>query len=220
MELTTAWKDLLKEELEQTYFKDLQDFVEQEYKGKHPVYPSKENIFRAFNTCSPEETKVVILGQDPYHGPGQADGLCFSVPAGVSFPPSLRNILLELKEDVAKEIPFTGSLEDWSKQGVLLLNATLTVRGGEAGSHQQKGWEVFTDRVIEILSEKKENIVFLLWGGYARKKVKLINKKKHLILESGHPSPLSANRGYWFGNKHFSKCNTYLIDHDKSPVKW
>ena len=220
MELTKDWKGLLEEEMQQEYFQELQKFVEAEYDGKHPIYPKKDHVFHAFNSCALEDARVVILGQDPYHGPGQADGLCFSVPPGVNFPPSLRNILLELKEDVGNEIPFTGSLQEWANQGVLLLNATLTVRGGEAGSHQKQGWETFTDRVIALLSEEKSNLVFLLWGGYARKKVKLIDANKHLILESGHPSPLSANRGHWFGNRHFSKCNEYLIKHNKAPINW
>lgn len=220
MELRKEWKVFLQEELQEPYYKELMDFVQLEYKAPYPVYPNPENVYRAFNACAPQDVKVVLLGQDPYHGPGQADGLCFSVPPGVAFPPSLRNVLLELKEDVNKEIPFTGSLEEWAEQGVLLLNATLTVKGGEAGSHQNKGWEKFTDSVIQHLSDKSENLVFLLWGGYARKKVKLIDGAKHLILESGHPSPLSANRGLWFGNKHFSKCNSYLKTNGKTPIKW
>ncbi|SFT37884.1 Uracil-DNA glycosylase [Lishizhenia tianjinensis] len=220
MDLSSAWKDLLKEEIEQDYFKELMTFVQEEYQGNHPIYPAEANIFKAFNRCPLEQTKVVLLGQDPYHGPGQADGLCFSVPHGVTFPPSLRNILIELQEDVGKEIPFTGSLEEWAEQGVLLLNATLTVRGGQAGSHQNKGWERFTDQVIATLSKETSNIVFLLWGGYARKKAKLIDANKHLVLESGHPSPLSANRGHWFGNRHFSQCNAYLSAHNKTPINW
>lgn len=220
MDLNNDWTDLLQEELNASWFNDLTKFVESEYNSASPVYPNKNRIFQAFNLCALQDVKVVILGQDPYHGPGQADGLSFSVPPGVTFPPSLRNIFKELKEDVGKEIPFTGSLNSWAKQGVLLLNATLSVSGGKAGSHQNKGWEKFTDQVIRKVSASKQGVVFMLWGAYARKKVKLIDAKKHLVLESGHPSPLSANRGLWFGNKHFSKCNNYLVSHDLEPIEW
>jgi len=220
MDLNNDWASLLHEELNSTWFLDLCNFVEAEYNSDQPVYPNKNRVFQAFNLCALQDVRVVILGQDPYHGPGQADGLSFSVPAGVTFPPSLRNIFKELKEDVDKEIPFTGSLSSWAEQGVLLLNATLSVAGGKAGSHQNKGWEKFTDEVIQKISESKQDVVFMLWGAYARKKVKLIDAQKHLILESGHPSPLSANRGLWFGNKHFSKCNHYLVSHDLEPIEW
>ncbi|NBS20164.1 MAG: uracil-DNA glycosylase, partial [Flavobacteriia bacterium] len=170
--------------------------------------------------CPPEKTKVVILGQDPYHGPGQAQGLCFSVPQGVSHPPSLINIFRELEKDLQIPYPERGDLTAWAQQGVLLLNAILTVEAHRAGSHQGKGWEKFTDRVIEILSERYEGIVFLLWGGFAKQKLKLIDEKKHCVLTSGHPSPLSANRGYWFGNGHFSMANAYLSSIGKTPIDW
>jgi len=162
----------------------------------------------------------VILGQDPYHGTGQANGLCFSVNDQVAIPPSLVNIFKEIETDLGQKAPLSGNLERWANQGVLLLNATLTVRAHQAGSHQNKGWETFTDRVIQLISQEKEQVVFILWGGYAKKKVKLIDSSKHLILTSGHPSPLSANRGYWFGNKHFSKANEYLRAKGKEPINW
>lgn len=207
--IEAIWKERLEEEFRKPYFADLTQFVKSEYTAA-TCYPSGKNIFSAFDSCPWEDLKVVLLGQDPYHGPGQANGLCFSVNPEIAIPPSLINIFKEIHTDLGQPIPKNGDLFRWAKQGVLLLNSTLTVREGLAGSHQGKGWETFTDATIKKISEEKENVVFLLWGGYSRKKVSLIDPNKHLILESGHPSPLSANRGYWFGNKHFSKCNAYL----------
>ncbi|MCK0135216.1 uracil-DNA glycosylase [Arenibacter sp. S6351L] len=214
-----SWHRLLLEEFKKPYFEALTAFVQQEY-AKQTCYPEERNIFAAFNHCHWEETKVVIIGQDPYHGPNQANGLCFSVNAGVAHPPSLVNIFKEIASDLGTAYPEDGNLEHWADQGVLLLNATLTVRASEAGSHQNNGWETFTDTVIQKLSEEKEGLIFLLWGGFAKKKAKLINAKKHCILTSGHPSPLSANRGYWFGNKHFSKTNKILLENGKQAIKW
>ena len=217
--LLESWATILQTEFEKLYFKELTSFVKLEYEN-HSCYPKEENIFAAFDFCSFDDLKVVIIGQDPYHGENQANGLCFSVKDGVSHPPSLRNIFKEIATDLGNEYPKSGNLERWAKQGVLLLNATLTVRAHEAGSHQKQGWETFTDTVIKQISDTAENIVFLLWGGFAKKKVKLIDKKKHYILESGHPSPLSANRGYWFGNKHFSKTNLFLKGRGEEPIEW
>ncbi len=214
-----SWKKELNSEFDKDYFQNLIDFVKEEY-SNYKVFPPGKEIFAAFDHSTFQDTRVVILGQDPYHGPGQANGLCFSVHDGIAFPPSLVNIFKEIESDLGKPLPKTGNLERWADQGVLLLNATLTVRAHQAGSHQNKGWEQFTDEVIKIVSEEKENVVFMLWGGYAKKKSKLIDNSKHLILTSGHPSPLSANRGYWFGNKHFSKANEYLDDHGKKPISW
>ena len=214
-----SWKKELKTEFEKEYFKELTDFVKKEY-TEYTCFPLGGKIFSAFDHASFQNTKVVILGQDPYHGPGQANGLSFSVNDGIRTPPSLQNIFREIKEDLGKPIPSSGNLERWANQGVLLLNATLTVRAHQAGSHQKKGWERFTDRVIEIISAEKEDVVFMLWGGYAKRKSTKIDASKHLILTSGHPSPLSANRGYWFGNKHFSKANEYLQKHGKQPIDW
>lgn len=219
VEIQAGWKEMLREEFEKDYFKELTEFVRAEYTN-HKCFPKGGDIFAAFEYSTFENTKVVILGQDPYHGPNQAHGLCFSVNEGIATPPSLVNIFKEIENDLGKAMPDSGNLEHWAKQGVLLLNATLTVRAHQAGSHQKKGWEQFTDRVIEIISEEKENVVFLLWGGYAKKKARKIDQSKHLILTSGHPSPLSANRGYWFGNKHFSKANEYLQANGKEPVDW
>ncbi|MBN9293617.1 MAG: uracil-DNA glycosylase [Flavobacteriia bacterium] len=213
------WKEHLKEEFQKPYFNSLIQFVRAEYATKK-CYPSGKNIFSAFDSCSWDKLKVVIIGQDPYHGPGQANGLCFSVNKGIPFPPSLINIFREIQTDLGQPIPQNGDLFRWSEQGVLLLNATLTVRAGEAGSHQGKGWEIFTDAVIKKISDEKQHVVFLLWGGYARGKVSLIDKTKHFVLESGHPSPLSANRGLWFGNRHFSKCNDYLKSKGLTPIMW
>ena len=217
--INEGWKTHLDTEFEKDYFKNLVEFVKTEYSNFN-VYPKGKHIFAAFDHSAFEDTRVVILGQDPYHGPGQANGLCFSVNDGISQPPSLINIFKEIHTDTGSDIPQSGNLERWADQGVLLLNATLTVRAHQAGSHQGKGWEQFTDRVIEIVSAEKENVVFMLWGGYAKKKAKKIDSSKHLILTSGHPSPLSANRGYWFGNKHFTKANEYLIAHGKKPIEW
>lgn len=213
------WKIHLKDEFEKTYFKELQQFVTEQYSSS-TCYPPQELVFSAFDHCSFDQCKVVILGQDPYHGPNQANGLCFSVSDGTSHPPSLINIFKELAADIDKTYPLSGNLEHWAKQGVLLLNATLTVQQGQPGSHQNKGWETFTDQIIKTISKDKSDVVFMLWGGYAKRKVKLIDTKKHHILTSGHPSPLSANRGYWFGNKHFSQCNEILSSLQLEPINW
>lgn len=214
-----SWKKELKPEFEKDYFNNLTEFVKNEY-SEYTCFPPGKDIFAAFDHSTFDDTKVVIIGQDPYHGVGQANGLCFSVKDHVDIPPSLVNIFKEIEQDLGKPYPETGNLQRWADQGVLLLNATLTVRAHQAGSHQNKGWEIFTDKVIEAVSRDKENVVFMLWGGYAKKKSKLIDSSKHLILTSGHPSPLSANRGYWFGNKHFSKANTYLQKNGKEPIDW
>jgi len=219
VKIAESWKNILQSEFDKTYFKELSDFVKSEYVN-HNCYPKVEDIFTAFNFCSFHDLKVVIIGQDPYHGPNQANGLCFSVKEGIKHPPSLINIFKEMSSDLNIDYPKSGSLEKWAKQGVLLLNATLTVRAHEAGSHQKKGWETFTDEIIRQISKEKKNVVFLFWGGFAKKKAKLVDEKKHHILQSGHPSPLSANRGYWFGNQHFSKTNTYLKSIDKDIIVW
>ena len=219
VEIHPSWKKVLQSEFESSYFQSLISFVKDEY-NKTLCFPPGSLIFNAFDKCPFDKVKVVILGQDPYHGLGQADGLCFSVPAGINFPPSLQNIFKEIKNDLNYPIPKSGNLQHWASQGVFLLNATLTVRAHQAGSHQKKGWETFTDRVIQYLSQEKEGIVFLLWGGFARQKVKFINSQKHMVITSGHPSPLSANRGFWFGNKHFSQCNDYLKGRGVTQIKW
>ena len=213
------WKNILKAEFEKPYFLELADFVKNEYIN-HTCYPKGTDIFAAFDACTLADLKVVIIGQDPYHGVNQANGLCFSVQDGVAHPPSLINVFKEIAADLDQEYPESGNLKRWAKQGVLLLNATLTVRAHEAGSHQNKGWETFTDTVIKTIAKEKENVVFLLWGGFAKKKIKLIDTNKHHILTSGHPSPLSANRGYWFGNQHFSKANAILKSIGKSEIRW
>lgn len=214
-----SWKKILEEEFEKDYFIQLTNFVRSEYLSSK-VYPPPKLIFNAFELCPFEKVKVVILGQDPYHGPGQAHGLSFSVPEDIKFPPSLRNIYKEIVNEYGDmEIPKSGNLDHWANQGVLLLNATLTVRAGEAGSHQNKGWESFTDSVIKKISDEKDGIVFILWGNYARAKKDLIDSRKHLILESPHPSPFSADRGF-FGNNHFRKTNEYLKSKSKSEIKW
>jgi uracil-DNA glycosylase len=213
-----SWKTVLADEFEKPYFSVLTDFVKNEYKT-HTIYPPAKLIFNAFDQCPFNQLKVVILGQDPYHGPGQAHGLCFSVNDGVEFPPSLRNIFKELQNDVGKEIPRSGNLTGWAKQGVLLLNATLTVRANLAGSHQNKGWELFTDAVIHKINEQKQHVVFILWGNYAISKSKFIDQNKHLVLSSVHPSPLSASRGF-FGNHHFSRTNEFLKTYGLEPVRW
>lgn len=217
--IPVSWQQLLQPEFEKPYFKALDTFLQQEY-AKYNCYPEPDAIFNAFNWCSLDQVKVVIIGQDPYHGAGQANGLCFSVNDGVVHPPSLRNIFKELETDLGKPYPISGNLESWAKQGILLLNATLTVREGAAGSHKNKGWETFTDQVIKSVSDHKEHVIFLLWGGFAIKKAKHIDTKKHVILTSGHPSPLSANRGYWFGNKCFSKTNLLLQQAGETPIVW
>lgn len=218
VKIESGWKAQLANEFEKAYFQQLIGFVREEYKA-YRVYPPGKLIFNAFDQCPFNQLKVVILGQDPYHGPGQAHGLCFSVNDGIPFPPSLKNIFKELKDDVGKEIPQSGDLTDWAHQGVLLLNATLTVRAHQAGSHQKKGWEEFTDAAIQTASELKEHLVFLLWGNYAISKRRLIDESKHLVLSSVHPSPLSASRGF-FGNKHFSKTNEFLQQNGLQPIRW
>jgi len=218
VKIDASWKNVLKDEFEKDYFIQLVNFVKNEYRN-HTIYPPGSKIFNAFNHCPFDKLKVVILGQDPYHGPNQAHGLCFSVNDGVAFPPSLINIFKEILNDTGSPIPKSGNLERWADQGILLLNATLTVQAHQAGSHQRKGWEQFTDAVINTIAAKKDNIVFLLWGAYAQKKAAFVNRDKHLIQESVHPSPLSASRGF-FGNHHFSKINQYLIDHGKTPINW
>ncbi|MDG1830705.1 MAG: uracil-DNA glycosylase [Flavobacteriaceae bacterium] len=214
-----SWLKVLNNEFNQEYFHNLSYFVKEQYKKKK-CYPPGKLIFSAFDNCSLNDLKVVIIGQDPYHGPFQANGLCFSVDSKVVNPPSLNNIFKEISTDLESVTRTDGDLIDWSNQGVMLLNSVLTVESGLPGSHANRGWEIFTDNVIRKISDKKENIVFMLWGGYAKKKESLIRNNNHLILKSGHPSPLSANKGYWFGNKHFSKCNDYLIKNNLSPIKW
>ena len=213
-----GWKTRLSTEFTKEYFSRLTGFIREEYR-QTTVYPPGALIFNAFNLCPFEKVKAVILGQDPYHGPGQAHGLCFSVRRGVEFPPSLINIFKEIESDLGIPQPASGDLTRWAEQGVLLLNATLTVRAHLAGSHQKKGWEEFTDYVVRILNEEKRNIVFFLWGAYAQKKGESIDRARHLVLESVHPSPLSASKGF-FGNKHFSRCNEYLVQHDLQPIDW
>lgn len=214
-----SWEEVLKEEFEKEYFQRLKKFVNEEYIS-HECFPPADSVFAAFNHSSFEDTKVIIIGQDPYHGFGQAHGLCFSVGETVAIPPSLRNIFLEIHQDTGAEIPNSGNLKRWARQGVLMLNAVLTVRAQQAGSHQNKGWEKFTDAVIQKLSDHREGLVFMLWGGPAKKKGSRIDTSKHLVLTSGHPSPLAANRGYWFGNRHFSKANKYLEGRGKAPINW
>jgi len=214
-----SWETHLQNEFSKPYFEELLEFVKQEYQA-HQCFPPEKEIFAAFDHCTFDDLKVVILGQDPYHGFGQANGLCFSVRDDVKHPPSLINIFKEIETDLGVPYPKSGNLERWANQGVLLLNATLTVRVHEAGSHQKKGWETFTDAVIQLISEKKVGVIFLLWGAFAQNKIKLIDTKKHHVLTSGHPSPLSANRGYWFGNKHFSKTNYLLQQADQKRVEW
>lgn len=214
-----SWKEVLQEEFSKPYFEQLVLFVKREY-SENICYPKGQQIFSAFNHCPLPEVKVVIIGQDPYHGEGQANGLCFSVQDGIPHPPSLVNIFRELNTDLGVPYPLSGNLERWASQGVLLLNATLTVRANSAGSHQKQGWETFTDAVIKAVSAHCNHVVFMLWGGYAKEKAKLIDPAKHCILTAGHPSPLSANRGYWFGNKHFSQANAYLKANGKNEIIW
>ena len=216
--LEASWKRELVEEFEKSYFIGLADFVRRAYQTK-TVYPPPHQIFHALDACPFEQVRVVLLGQDPYHGPGQAHGLCFSVPDRVPPPPSLQNIFAEIQADIGTPIPASGNLERWAKQGVLLLNATLTVEARKAGSHQGKGWEMFTDAIIQSLSDKREHVVFLLWGRYAQQKAALINASKHLILTAAHPSPFSANNGF-FGCRHFSKTNEYLEKQGKESIEW
>lgn len=218
VKIASTWKSLLSQEFEKPYFQQLTAFVRNEYKSQ-TIYPRGLDIFKAFDRCDFDNVKVVIIGQDPYHGVGQANGLCFSVSEGVRFPPSLLNIFKEIREDLGKAIPASGDLERWAKQGVLLLNATLTVRANTPGSHQNRGWETFTDAVIRKISDEKDGIVFLLWGAYAQKKGEIIDRSKHLVLMSAHPSPFSADRGF-FGCKHFSKANAYLKSKGKDEIDW
>lgn len=218
LNIELSWKNRLNSEFEKPYFLQLTNFVQQEY-GNQCIFPPSKLIFNAFELCPFNNVKVVIIGQDPYHGLGQAHGLCFSVNEGITFPPSLRNIFKEITNDLGLPIPQNGDLTRWAKQGVLLLNATLTVRAHEAGSHQKKGWETFTDYVIKTVSEQKQHVVFLLWGAYAQQKGLLIDKTKHLVLESVHPSPLSASRGF-FGNHHFSKANSFLESKGLATINW
>lgn len=216
--IENSWKEELADEWTKEYFIQLTDFVRNEYATKQ-IFPPGKQIFAAFDATPFRDVKVVILGQDPYHDVGQANGLCFSVNAGIPFPPSLRNIFQEIHDDIGSPIPQDGDLTRWARQGVLLLNATLTVEAHRAASHQRHGWEQFTDQVISHISMHRNNIVFILWGSYAISKRALIDENKHLVLTSVHPSPLSAYRGF-FGNKHFSKTNNYLIAHGKSPIEW
>lgn len=219
VKIEPSWNTVLKSEFEKPYFIELLNFVEEEY-AKHTCYPPVKQLFSAFDHTPFKEVKVVIIGQDPYHGAGQAHGLCFSVADGNAHPPSLKNIFKELQADEGVSIPSSGNLQRWASQGVLLLNATLTVRANQAGSHQKKGWEQFTGAVISKISNEREGVVFLLWGGYAKNKGAIIDAEKHKVLTSGHPSPLSANRGYWFGNKHFSETNKHLIANKKTKIDW
>jgi uracil-DNA glycosylase len=218
VKIEPSWKIHLESEFQKPYFKQLIDFVKQEY-AHHTIYPPARQIFHAFELCKFDATKVVILGQDPYHGPGQANGLCFSVNDGVRIPPSLINIFKEIQAELGKLIPSSGNLERWAQQGVLLLNATLTVRAGKPGSHQKQGWETFTDAVIRIVAQQKTQVVFLLWGAYAQQKASLIDTQNNLVLQSAHPSPYSADRGF-FGNNHFIKTNGYLGTHGLKPIDW
>jgi uracil-DNA glycosylase len=218
VKMEPGWKGLLKDEFDKDYFNELVEFVKQEY-STTKCYPPGNKIFNAFDHCSLDKLKVVILGQDPYHGAGQANGLCFSVDDGITFPPSLRNIFKEIESDLGNPRPESGNLERWADQGVLLLNATLTVRASQAGSHQKKGWEEFTDAVIKVINEQREGVVFMLWGAYAQKKGAIIDQDRHHVLSSPHPSPFSADRGF-FGNQHFSLTNTYLEKRSATPIKW
>ncbi len=219
VKIDSSWKEKLSGEFEKPYFTELTGFVKKEYANKS-VYPAPRNIFRAFDMCPFEKTKVVILGQDPYHGQDQANGLCFAVNDKVSLPPSLQNIFKEIESDLGEPVIHkSGDLSSWAKQGVLLLNATLTVQAHSAGSHQGKGWEEFTDAVVQTLSDERENLVFMLWGNYAKKKGERIDRTKHMVLEAAHPSPFSAYNGF-FRCKHFSKANEYLTKHDQKPIDW
>lgn len=218
VKIEDSWKGILQPEFDKPYFKTLTDFVRQEY-SQTTIYPAAGRIFAAFDLCPFDKVKVVIIGQDPYHEPGQACGLCFSVADNIQQPPSLKNIFKELHNDTGKPIPVSGDLTHWARQGVLLLNATLTVRAHTAGSHQGKGWEEFTDAVIRELATKRTGLVFILWGAYAQKKGAFIDRSKHLVLQSAHPSPLSAYNGF-FGCHHFSQTNRWLIDHGEKPIDW
>ncbi len=218
IDIAPDWGELLGEEMQQPYFAQLMDFVESEY-SSHEIFPKREDLFHAFERCSFDNLKVVIIGQDPYHGEGQAHGLCFSVQDGVAFPPSLRNIFKEINEDLGAEVPQSGCLDRWAEQGVLLLNSVLTVRAHAAASHAGKGWERFTDAVVRTIAERKQGVVYMLWGGYAQKKGLIVNPESNLILKSVHPSPLSSYRGF-FGCKHFSKANEYLVNNGSEAIKF
>jgi len=218
--IESSWLEALKTEFDQPYFWAIKQVLVKEKQEDKVIYPPGPLIFNAFNLTPFDKVKVVIIGQDPYHGPGQAHGLSFSVPDGIAPPPSLKNIFTEIKDNLDLPIPQTGNLTKWAEQGVFLLNATLTVRARQANSHQQIGWQKFTDAVIKKLSDEREGLVFMLWGGFAKKKAKLIDEKKHHILQSGHPSPLSANKGYWFGNKHFITANELLEKDGREPIDW
>jgi uracil-DNA glycosylase len=220
LHLNPSWQSILADEIQKPYFSELMKTVDEEYKN-HICFPPKELIFSAFNTCSFEDVKVVIIGQDPYHGVGEANGLSFSVNDSIRIPPSLRNIFRELTTDLDSIfMPTSGNLESWAKQGVLLLNASLSVRIDTPNSHKHLKWNLFTDAVIQKISEEKKNVVFMLWGSFAQKKGSKIDRSKHLVLESGHPSPMSANQGKWFGNKHFSQANLYLEKNNLQPINW
>ncbi len=218
VKIEPSWAARLQGEFDEPYFRELTDFVRAEYQSG-PCYPPAGKIFNAFNLCPFDRVKVVIVGQDPYHEPGQAEGLCFSVADGVAFPPSLQNIFKEIHDDLGRPVPASGSLRRWAEQGVLLLNATLTVRAHRAGSHQGRGWERFTDAVIARLAQEREHLVFILWGSYAQKKGAVVDRRRHLVLTSAHPSPLSAYRGF-FGNHHFTLANDYLVSHGQEAVVW
>lgn len=219
VKIEESWREHIGEEFDKPYFVELTNFVRKEY-ANGVCYPPGSLIFNAFNLCPFDKVKVVIIGQDPYHEPGQAHGLSFSVGDGVAFPPSLQNIFKEIHDDLGTPIPPTGNLTRWAEQGVLLLNATLTVRAHAAASHQRQGWEQFTDAAIRALNRDRDGIVFMLWGGFARTKASLIDQSRHLVLQAAHPSPLSANRGGWFGNKHFSQANAYLVSRGMEPINW
>ncbi|MBR5801705.1 MAG: uracil-DNA glycosylase [Alistipes sp.] len=218
VKISESWKNLLQEEFNKPYFEELTRFVKSEYSAGQ-VFPAGRNIFRAFDKCSFDKLKVVIIGQDPYHGVGQANGLCFSVDDGVQYPPSLQNIFKEIHDDIGSPIPSSGNLDRWAEQGVLLLNAVLTVRAHQAASHAGRGWEQFTDAVVRTIAERKEGVVYMLWGNYAQRKGQIADPERNLILKSVHPSPLSVYRGF-FGCKHFSKANDYLIQQGKEPIVW
>ncbi|WP_341939545.1 uracil-DNA glycosylase [Marinimicrobium sp. C2-29] len=219
IDLEPGWLSALEPEFQQSYMQKLKEFLRSEKQQGKVIYPASKNIFNAFNSAPLDRVKVVVLGQDPYHGPGQAHGLCFSVQPGVAPPPSLKNMFKELNRDLGCPIPAHGYLQSWADQGVLLLNATLTVEQGQAGSHQRQGWEPFTDRAIEVLNRERDGLVFMLWGSYAQKKAQLLDSSRHLILKSSHPSPLSAHRGF-LGCGHFSTANDYLRDRGETPIQW
>ena len=219
VKIEQSWKSVLHDEFDKDYFKKLTDFVRGEYLSGKTIYPEPKNIFNAFNLCAFDDVKVVIIGQDPYHEPGQAHGLCFSVQSGIDFPPSLQNIYKEIESDIGHKSITNGDLTDWARQGVLLLNSTLTVRAHDAASHAGHGWEQFTDAVINAVAKNKKHIVYMLWGSFAQKKAEIVNKNENLVLTSAHPSPLSAYRGF-FGNHHFSQANEYLVQNGESPINW